>query len=69
MTFLNRGKSKKISWKNEGRHCGFCHRGRVICWTPPNEGATNESGFNGLPGGYRDGYGYYFMGLGTFGQY
>jgi uncharacterized protein (TIGR02145 family) len=24
-------------------------------WNAPNEGATNESGFNGLPGGYRYG--------------
>lgn len=23
-------------------------------WSPPNEGATNESGFTSLPGGYRD---------------
>jgi uncharacterized protein (TIGR02145 family) len=23
-------------------------------WTPPNNGATNSSGFNGLPGGMRD---------------
>lgn len=22
-------------------------------WDPPNEGATNESGFTGLPGGHR----------------
>jgi uncharacterized protein (TIGR02145 family) len=32
-------------------------------WNPPNEGATNESGFSALPGGYRwvDGY-FYRMG-------
>ncbi|HOW26570.1 MAG TPA: FISUMP domain-containing protein [Bacteroidales bacterium] len=41
----------------------------TINWTPPNSGANNESGFTGLPGGYRDGYGYYFMGLGNFGQF
>jgi uncharacterized protein (TIGR02145 family) len=23
-------------------------------WTPPNTGATNSSGFTGLPGGFRD---------------
>jgi uncharacterized protein (TIGR02145 family) len=28
-------------------------------WRSPNTGATNESGFSGLPGGYRDGLGYY----------
>jgi len=33
-------------------------------WNPPNTGATNESGFTALPGGYRNypnGY-YYYMG-------
>jgi uncharacterized protein (TIGR02145 family) len=25
-------------------------------WGPPNTGATNSSGFSGLPGGFRDGY-------------
>ena len=35
-------------------------------WTPPNTGATNQSGFTGRPGGYRwtDGS---FFGLGLFG--
>jgi len=33
-------------------------------WTSPNEGATNESGFTALPGGYRGPLGgYYSMGL------
>ena len=32
-------------------------------WTAPNTGATNESGFSGLPGGYRnDGGGFYYVG-------
>lgn len=33
-------------------------------WKSPNTGATNESGFNALPGGYRDGGGF-FQDLGT----
>lgn len=37
-------------------------------WTPPNTGATNLSGFTGLPGGYRDngGFFYNFGGAGTW---
>jgi uncharacterized protein (TIGR02145 family) len=35
-----------------------------ILWTAPNTGATNESGFSGLPGGLRDGNGsYYYIGF------
>ncbi len=37
-------------------------------WKSPNEGATNESGFSGLPGGYRDRKGEY-LGIGLFGAY
>ena len=33
-------------------------------WTSPNTGSTNESGFMALPGGWRDGAGY-FRNLGT----
>jgi uncharacterized protein (TIGR02145 family) len=29
-------------------------------WNPPNEGATNQSGFSALPGGYRDGGGGFY---------
>jgi uncharacterized protein (TIGR02145 family) len=35
-------------------------------WQDPNEGATNESGFSGLPGGYRSGSGGGFSYLGEF---
>jgi uncharacterized protein (TIGR02145 family) len=28
-------------------------------WYSPNQGATNSSGFSGVPGGVRDGFGYY----------
>jgi uncharacterized protein (TIGR02145 family) len=35
----------------------------ILHWMNPNSGATNESGFSALPGGYRMYYGnYYYMG-------
>lgn len=37
-------------------------------WTSPNTGATNESGFNGLPGGYRNA-GAQFSGIGNLGYW
>jgi uncharacterized protein (TIGR02145 family) len=36
-------------------------------WQAPNEGATNESGFSGLPGGSTSEVGYSFNGLGRTG--
>ncbi len=37
-------------------------------WTTPNTGATNQSGFAGLPGGIRGGLinGFYEVGIGGF---
>jgi len=37
-------------------------------WNPPNTGATNESGFSGLPGGSRGAYGY-FNPIGYYGYF
>jgi uncharacterized protein (TIGR02145 family) len=34
-----------------------------VHWSPPNDGATNETGFTALPGGYRH------ESIGTFGQF
>ena len=34
-------------------------------WNSPNIGATNESGFSGLPGGFRDNYGFQDFGDST----
>jgi uncharacterized protein (TIGR02145 family) len=37
-------------------------------WNPPNVGATNETGFTGLPGGYRSHLGDFFE-IGNFGEF
>jgi len=37
-------------------------------WRSPNEGATNESGFSGLPGGVRYASGYYHL-IGSYGAF
>jgi uncharacterized protein (TIGR02145 family) len=31
----------------------------TVHWNSPNTGATNESGFSGLPGGFRNNFGYF----------
>ena len=38
----------------------------LLIWFAPNEGATNESGFTALPGGFRDFNGT-FYGIGDYG--
>ena len=35
----------------------------TVHWQPPNTGATNESGFSGLPGGYRVTSGTFYSGI------
>jgi uncharacterized protein (TIGR02145 family) len=37
-------------------------------WNSPNTGATNESGFSGLPGGFRY-YNGYFSSIGYYGYW
>jgi uncharacterized protein (TIGR02145 family) len=39
----------------------------TIHWNEPNTGATNESGFTALPGGYREGYDGMFIGISAIG--
>ena len=38
-------------------------------WISPNTGATNESGFTGLPGGHRDGSNGYYFNMSLFGYF
>jgi uncharacterized protein (TIGR02145 family) len=38
-------------------------------WLTPNEGATNASGFSGLPGGWRRGIGGNFTAVGSEGDF
>jgi uncharacterized protein (TIGR02145 family) len=41
----------------------------TIHWADPNTGATNESGFTALPGGYRSYTGYLFNLIGSYGYW
>jgi uncharacterized protein (TIGR02145 family) len=41
----------------------------TVHWESPNTGATNESGFNALPGGYRISYGGSFGYIGNNGYW
>jgi uncharacterized protein (TIGR02145 family) len=38
-------------------------------WHDPNEGASNLSGFTGLPGGFHHSFQYYFSGIGNTGYF
>jgi uncharacterized protein (TIGR02145 family) len=40
----------------------------ITLWNPPNAGATNSSGFDGLPGGYRFNFGVFYT-IGYFGYW
>ena len=41
----------------------------TVHWSHPNSGATNSSGFTGLPGGWRDYNNGSFVGLGVYGHF
>lgn len=50
-------------WRGTDEGGKMKHEGTQY-WTSPNTGANNESGFTAIPGGWRDGAGY-FKNLGT----
>jgi uncharacterized protein (TIGR02145 family) len=63
---MSQAEADDVGWRgtDEGgklKEAGTTH------WYPPNEGATNESGFTALPGGYRSLKGNFFdMGYGAY---
>lgn len=53
----------------ESKTGGKLKESGTIHWSSPNEGATNETGFTGLPGGGRSSYNGNFSGLRTWGEW
>ncbi len=53
---MTQGQAEATGWRgtDEG---GKLKETKTTHWTSPNTGATNTSGFTGLPGGYRTAYG------------
>ncbi len=45
--------ANKVGWRGSDEGCKLKETG-IEHWKAPNKCATNESGFNALPGGYRD---------------
>ena len=57
---MNPVKAGKTGWRGDGKGGVLKEKG-ILHWHAPNEGATNESGFTGLPGGYRDVNGLFYV--------
>jgi len=60
---MSQSEADDSQWRgtNEGgklKEAGYAH------WNSPNTGATNESGFTALPGGYRDFFNGYYSNMG-----
>jgi uncharacterized protein (TIGR02145 family) len=48
-------------WRGSNEEGGKLKEADTTHWYSPNEGATNESGFSALPGGYRGVTGNFFQ--------
>jgi uncharacterized protein (TIGR02145 family) len=58
--FLGMSQAQADAYDYRGTtECGKLKDTGATYWAPPNKGGTNESGFSGLPGGYRYGSGGY----------
>jgi len=55
--------ANRDDWRGTDEGGKMKHKG-TLYWESPNTGASNESGFSAIPGGWRDGAGY-FKNLGT----
>jgi uncharacterized protein (TIGR02145 family) len=60
---MSQAETESEGWRGDDEGGKIKSEGTNV-WEAPNTGATNESGFNALPAGYRDGAGY-FNDLGT----
>ncbi len=62
---MNQTETDQINWRGTDEGGKLKVRGTYY-WDSPNTGATNESGFSGLPGGYRLGTGQFINNIGGY---
>jgi uncharacterized protein (TIGR02145 family) len=64
---MSQSEADKIDWRGVGTGVGGkLKETETTHWNSPNKGATNESGFSALPGGYRDNYMGRYIHLGDY---
>lgn len=58
----------QTGWRGGTQNVGGKLKAVSSLWLSPNTGATDESGFSGLPGGFRNNIGYYYN-IGDYGYW
>ena len=65
---MSQSQADDTGWRGDGVGRKLMGTGSAH-WVSPNTGSTNESGFSGLPGGYRDGSGGDFYNVGGYASF
>jgi uncharacterized protein (TIGR02145 family) len=65
---MSSAEANQTGWRGGSANVGGKLK-RTSGWSTPNTGATNESGFTGLPGGYRDNSNGAFSTVGNYGNW